>query len=171
MDASELVMAKMQEHGINTGLKGITYDQWWDRIYTSEYQVTTYTKNNSGPLLQPTYPRAYTPVQHSTYWAPEWGFWYETEGEAGEEPTGAPRDLQKLFDEVNVTADEGKRIELFTQIYHDYLVFFPDIITVGRPAAPGVVKNNMRNVPEVALQAWPLRTPWLTNPEQYYFKG
>jgi peptide/nickel transport system substrate-binding protein len=128
-----------------------------------------YGKNNSGPLLQPIYARAYTPVAHSTYWAPEWGFWYETGGEAGEEPTGMPRQLQEMFDEVSVTADEGKRIELFSEIYHLYLEFFPDAICAGRAPDPGVVKNNMHNVPEVAPQAWPLRTPWLTHPEQYYF--
>ncbi len=170
MDASELVMAKMQEAGINTGLKGITYDQWWDRIYTSEYQIVTYTKNNMGPLLQPIYPRAYTPVAHSTYWAPEWGNWYASEGQAGEEPTGTPRKLQEMFDQVVQTADEAKRVELFTQIYHLYLEFFPDIITVGRSPDPGVVKNNFRNVPDKCYQSWPLRTPALADPEQFFFK-
>ena len=149
----------------------MTYDQWWDRIYTSEYQITTYGKNNSGPLQQAIYARAYACSEHSCYWAPEWGNWYQTNGEAGEEPTGAPRELQNLFSEVLVTADEAKRVELFTQIYHDYLVFFPDAITTGRAPDPGVVSNSMKNVPEVALQSWPLRTPALTDVEQYYFES
>ncbi|MFN2231272.1 MAG: ABC transporter substrate-binding protein, partial [Anaerolineae bacterium] len=147
MDGSELVMAKMQAVGINTALKGVTYDQWWDRIYTSEYQFTTYMKDNSGPLIQAIYARAYACSEHSTYWAPEWGNWYQTGGEAGEEPTGVPRQLQLLYDEVKITPDEATRIELFEQIYHESLAFLPDIITAGRAPAPGVVKNNMRNVP------------------------
>ncbi|MBN1641644.1 MAG: ABC transporter substrate-binding protein [Anaerolineae bacterium] len=171
MDASELVMSKMQAVGINTALKGVTYDQWWDRIYTSEYQITTYMKDNSGPLLQPVYARAYACSERSTYWAPEWGFWYQTNGESGVEPTGEPRQLQLLFDEVKVTADEGKRIELFTQIYHDSLAFFPDIITAGRSPAPGVVKNNMGNVPDKSYSSYPLRTPWVSSPDQYYYKS
>jgi peptide/nickel transport system substrate-binding protein len=170
MDASELAMAKMQAVGITTALKGITYDQWWDRIYTSEYQVTTYMKDNSGPLIQAIYARAYACSEHSTYWAPEWGNWYQTKGEAGEEPTGVPRDLQLLFDEINVTADEAKRVELFTQIYHDSLAYFADIITAGRSPAPGVVKNNMHNVPEKSYMSYPLRTPWITSPDQYFYK-
>jgi peptide/nickel transport system substrate-binding protein len=170
MDASELLMAAMQGVGINTALKGITYDQWWDRIYTSEYQITTYSKNNSGALLQPIYARAYACSERSTYWAPEWGYWYQTNGEAGEEPTGVPRQLQLLFDEVKITADEAKRVELFEQIYHDSLAFLPDIITAGRAPAPVVVKNNMRNVPEESLSAYPLRTPWLSSPDQYFYK-
>ena len=170
MDGSELVVAKMQEAGINAALKGIPYANWWDRIYTSEYQITTYYKDNSGPLLQAIYERAYTPTQRSTYWAPEWGLWYSTNGEAGEEPTGEPRELQKLYDQIKDTADEATRVELFTQLYHDYLVFFPDIITCGRKVDPGVVKNNFHNVPDQSRQSWPLKTPALTNPEQYFFR-
>ena len=170
-DASELIAAKMQAVGLNAANKAVTYDQWWDRIYTSEYQITNYSQNNSGPLLQAIYARAYACSERSTYWAPEWGYWYQTGGEAGEEPTGVPRELQKLFDEIKVTADEGKRIELFTQIYHDYLAFFPAIITAGRSPDPGVVKLNMRNVPDVSLQAWPLRTPWLSQCYMYYYES
>ena len=170
MDATELVVAKMQEAGINTAATGIPYANWWDRIYTSEYQMTTYIKTNASPLILQIYERAYTPTQHSTYWAPEWGNWYATGGEAGEEPTGEPRELQKLFDQIGITPGEQDRIEIFTQIMHDYLVFFPDILTAGRTPDPCVIKNNFHNVPEKSLQSWPLKTPALTNPEQYFFR-
>ncbi|MFN2229107.1 MAG: hypothetical protein ACK2VA_05005, partial [Anaerolineae bacterium] len=76
----------------------------------------------------------------------------------------------QLFDEIQVTADETTRIELFTQIYHDSLAYFPDIICAGRSPAPGVVKNNMRNVPDKSYMSYPLRTPWITSPDQYWFE-
>lgn len=171
MDACELIIASMQQAGLNAALKGVTYDQWWDRVYTSEYQLLGYTMSNYGPLLEPTYPRDYTPVDHSTYWAPEWGNWYQTEGEAGTEPTGTPRELQKMFDGVKIEPDEAKRIELFTQIYVEYLKFLPSVISAGRPANPGVVNIKMHNVPDQCPQSWTLRTPALANPEQFFFES
>jgi peptide/nickel transport system substrate-binding protein len=171
MAGGELMVAALQKAGINCAIKGVTDDQWWDRVYSVEYQFVVYLKNNSGPLLQAVYARAYTPVQHSTYWAPEWGYWYETGGKSGKEPSGAPRDLQQLFKQVEETADANKRIELFTQIYHDYLVFFPDIIAAGRIPQPVIVTNKMHNVPETAASAWTVKTPALTNPEQYFFES
>jgi peptide/nickel transport system substrate-binding protein len=103
MAGGELMVAALQKAGINCAIKGVTDDQWWDRVYSVEYQFVVYLKNNSGPLLQAVYARAYTPVQHSTYWAPEWGYWYETGGKSGKEPSGAPRDLQQLFKQVEET--------------------------------------------------------------------
>jgi peptide/nickel transport system substrate-binding protein len=171
MAAGELFVASLQEAGINAAIEGVTNDLWWNRIYSSEYQAAIYLKNNSGALIQPIYARAYTPVQHSCYWAPEWGNWYETQGQAGVEPEGEPRDLQRMYDVVAGTIDQDQRIEGFTEIYHKYLEFFPDVICVGRAPDPGIVKNNFYNVPENSFQAWTLKTPALATPEQFFIKS
>ncbi len=170
-DVCELIVTYWQKIGINAAFKPITYDLWWDRIFTSEYQVAGYLQSSLDPIIQAIYARAYTPVEHSTYWAPEWGNWYATGGKAGEEPTGDARESQKLYDQLKVTVDQAKQVEIMTEIYRLYLKNLWSIITVGRYPAPMIVKNNFRNVPETGINAWPLKSPAYTRPEQYFFKS
>ncbi|MCD6290731.1 MAG: ABC transporter substrate-binding protein, partial [Anaerolineae bacterium] len=170
-DVCELVVSYWKKLGINAAFKPITYDLWWDRIYTSEYQVAGYAQANLSPVVQAIYARAYAPIEHSTYWAPEWGNWYVTGGKAGEEPTGDAREAQKIYDELKMTTDADKQVELMTQIYRLYLKNVWSIITVGRYPAPMIVKKNFRNVPEKGINAWPLKSPGYTRPEQYFFKS
>jgi peptide/nickel transport system substrate-binding protein len=167
-EVCQLIVGYWQEIGINAAFKPVTYDLWWDRIGTSEYQVAGYLQANLDPIIQTIYARAYAPVATSSYYAPEWGRWYTTDGTAGMEPTGDALEAQQIYDQIKVTVDPDEQIELMKDIYRIWLRNVWTIVTVGRYPAPMIVKNNFHNVPEEGINSWPLKTPNYTHPEQYF---
>ena len=97
--------------------------------------------------------------------------WYRTDGAEGMEP---PDDIKKLVEII----DEGKisgrdrQIELAQELFKIWADNIWEIGTVGlTPMIQGVIvaNENLLNVPEVAGNDWPLRTPGDTRPEQYFF--
>ncbi len=167
-EVSELVAGYWRKIGINAGVKPITYDLWWDWVYASEYQVASYYNVSHDGLLQVPYARDVCAVDRSTYWAPNYGYWYATNGAAGEEPPGEIRESQQVFDQLKLEVDPQKAMDLWTDVFRYYIKNMWSIITVGRYPQPMIVKNYMRNVAKVANDGWVTRSPWYVVPEQWW---
>ena len=166
----ELIISYWQKVGINAAFKPITYDLWWDRIYTSEYQVAGYLLENADTLVNLTYPRNYFVTEQSCYWAPEWGYWYQTGGVAGQEPEGEPRRLQQLYDKVKGVVDPAEQADIMKDAFRSWLTNFWTVHTVGRYPNPLIVNKKFKNVPRTGINTWPLRSPAYTRPEQYWLE-
>jgi peptide/nickel transport system substrate-binding protein len=79
--------------------------------------------------------------------------------------------LMDIIDEAKVSGRE-RQIELAHELFQIWTDNVWEIGTVGlTPMVQGVIVANakLRNVPEVAGNDWPLRTPGNTRPEQYFF--
>ncbi len=77
-----------------------------------------------------------------------------------------------IIDEAKVSGRE-RQIELAKELFTVWADNVWEIGTVGlTPMIQGVlvVNDNLMNVPEVAGNDWPLRTPGDTRPEQYFFR-
>ena len=72
-----------------------------------------------------------------------------------------------LFSEIENTIDEQEQIRLFKKIIDINFENLWVIGTVGGIPQLFIVNDNFRNVPEVAVGCWPLRTPGATAPESY----
>ncbi len=97
--------------------------------------------------------------------------WYETNGAEGLEPPDEIKQLVEIIDEAKVSGRD-RQIELAQELFKIWADNVYEIGTVGlTPMIQGVVvaNENLRNVPEVAGNDWPLRTPGDTRPEQYFF--
>ena len=68
------------------------------------------------------------------------------------------------------TADFDEQKALFRQILERWMEDPWTIAICTPPPQPVIVKNSMRNVPEVAISEWNLLTPGATATEQYFFK-
>jgi peptide/nickel transport system substrate-binding protein len=103
--------------------------------------------------------------------APLVGKWYFTNGAEGVEPPPEIKQLVDLIDEGK-TSPRGRQIEIAQELFKVWSDNVWEIGTVGlTPMIQGVlvVNDNLMNVPEVAGNDWPLRTPGDTRPEQYFF--
>jgi peptide/nickel transport system substrate-binding protein len=103
--------------------------------------------------------------------APLVRIWYQTNGAEGVEPTPVIKQIVDIIDEAKVSA-RGRQIELAQELFRIWADNVFEIGTVGlTPSVQGVVvvNANLRNVPEVAGNDWPLRTPGDTRPEQYFY--
>ena len=116
-------------------------------------------------------PENWIPISQFCAWAPLWGAWYETKGTGGEEPPEEIKELTELYEKITITVDEKERQALIDRLVDFYVKNIPIIGAVGEWPIIGVVKNNFRNVPEVAR--WDtsvLGSPGYTCPEQYFMK-
>ena len=76
----------------------------------------------------------------------------------------------EIYDQAVAEVDEEKRIELASQVLDIASENLWAIGTLLLAQSAFVVKNNFRNIPEVAISDWILRTPKNTHTEQYFFK-
>jgi len=98
--------------------------------------------------------------------------WYETGGAEGMEPPAEIKRLVEITDEAKTVGRE-RQVELAQELFRVWADNAWQIGTVGlTPMIQGVIVANedLRNVPEVAGNDWPLRTPGDTRPEQYFFE-
>jgi len=103
--------------------------------------------------------------------APLYGKWYLSGGEEGIEPPDDIKQLVNLIDEGKVSP-RSQQIEIAQELFKLWADNVWEIGTVGlTPMVQGVVvvNDNMKNVPAVAGNDWPLRTPGDTRPEQFFY--
>jgi peptide/nickel transport system substrate-binding protein len=97
--------------------------------------------------------------------------WYASDGAEGVEPPADIKQIVDIIDEAKVSP-RSRQIELAQELFRIWADNVWEIGTVGlTPMVQGVVVVNadLQNVPEVAGNDWPLRTPGDTRPEQYFY--
>ena len=107
----------------------------------------------------------------ATIFAVETRTWYATGGERGIEPTGSIKRIVDIIEEAKTVGVE-QQIELAKELFTITSTELYGIGTVGlTPMIQGVVVVNqdLRNVPLVVANDWPLRTPGDARPEQFFF--
>ena len=113
------------------------------------------------PLFAPDFLMPYTYALYGM----DYLFWLMSNGERGEKPTPEMLRRIELFKQVERTVDETERVSLFKEIIHRQELL--TLGTVGEIPSLVIVKNNFRNVPEVAVSSNTVRTPGATAPESY----
>ncbi len=107
----------------------------------------------------------------SAGFAPLVGTWYITNGQKGVAPTGGLKRLLEIFEEGN-SLPRNMRTELGKELWRIHVNNLYMIGTVGQsPAMNGVVvvKNNFRNVPDVAPNSSAMQNPGIARTEQFFF--
>ncbi len=167
---AELLVIHWRAIGININLSVEERSFWGRRQTNNDHQLNMWI---SGGSENPwTYPNFTIPVIRGSL-APQVGFWYMTNGKNGVAPTGELRRLLEIFDQGNSLPKED-RIELGKELWRIHVDNQFVIGTVGQsPAMNGVVvvKNNFRNVPDIAPNSAALQTPGIARPDQFFFES
>ena len=169
VDAAEMVRADWEKLGIRTSVKSEDSTLFQTRSYANKVEVAGYLLTYTGWISDP---RDYVPVTSwGVYWGHQYALWYLSEGKSGLKP---PEDIAKLIDlyeNLCNTFDMKERAALEEALFKHYAEKVIAIPTVGLIPNLAVAKNNFRNLPEMAINSWPLRFPGYFNPEQFFIQG
>ena len=167
-DAYELVARYWEKVGVKTTLKVVERALWFERMMSSNFDVSGTDITTFLWILQPDW---YVPMLSRTFWAPLYGLWYETKGKSGEEPPPDIRRLQTLFDQVLVTVNTEERAKLGQEIMrlHEENVWVIGVVQL--PFQPVVVSKDLINVRKAGIASFRLQHIGQTWPEQVSFKA
>jgi peptide/nickel transport system substrate-binding protein len=121
----------------------------------------------AGEIVPVLDPRWFIPYSAASHYGLDYAQWYLTGGRKGEQPPPPMLRAIELFGQLQRTLDEAEQIRLFKEIIEINRQHLWVIGGVGGIPPIFIVKDNFRNVPEVAVACWPMRTPGATAPECY----
>lgn len=155
--------------GIKVALKPLTVPIHATRASTTEMDFTIWARGRGlHPLIDPQFFFPSTPGRATA--AVLYAEWYQSGRKKGEAPTGAILEVMNLYDEYRTTVDPGERLQIGKRIIRLSTENLWGIGTVGAAPLPVIVKNNLKNIPEVATRDWLLMQIAHIDPEQFSFK-
>jgi len=167
-DIAEMIKGYLKNVGLKVSIKTQETSLWVTRAIAGEHQIGLYAASGAYyPLIDNVW---FFPVSGYCYWAPLYGIWYSSGGKSGEEPPAEIKQLLKLYDQAVLAVGEKERTLLVKRALD---IYSKNLWTIGI-VAPNtrlvIVKNELRNVPEVTVHENVNFCPGHTNPEQWFFK-
>ena len=167
-DVGELTKEYWEAVGVKTNLDVIERSLWQQRYVSNDMDVSMWS--GTAGMMPLTWPRYYVPTGGQVLWAPDWQFWYESNGARGEEPPDFMKQAIALYDKIKVTVDPAKQHELFKEILRIKVDHLWNIgLLSPSPPIVGVVNAKLRNVPERAIYSDIARSPGNFVPEQFFY--
>ncbi|MFH5776298.1 ABC transporter substrate-binding protein [Paracoccus broussonetiae] len=168
VDTLELVKAHWAELGFDVKVNTIERALYYTRGDDNAHDAQVWPgPGGLDPMLDPRDFFAFHP-QGSRYAIP-WAMWYTSNGADGEEPPESQKQRFKLFDEARATADLNKRGEIMKQVFDLTAEAFETVGVCLAVGGFGIIRNNLRNVPETQPDSWSWPNPGPALPQQFYF--
>ena len=168
LDGIQLVVKNWQALGLKVDLKTMDRSLYWPRATGNQVQMAVWGIDRGlEPMVDPIYQ---IPFDNRSWFAPQWGVWYNTGGKQGEKPEGSAAQVQQLYDQFKSTVDPAKQIQIAQQICKIAADDVFAIGTVGMVPSIVVVKNYVQNVPDSAVTDWIMFSPNNLHPFQFWFK-
>ena len=168
VDTLELVKAQWAQIGIDIKVNTIERALYYSRGDDNAHDAAVWPgPGGLDPMLDPRDFFAFHP-QGSRYAIP-WTLWYTSNGEKGEEPPESQKQRFKLFDEARSTADLAKRGEIMKKLFDITAEEFETIGVCLAVGGFGIIRNNLRNVPEKQPDSWSWPNPGPALPQQFTF--
>lgn len=169
---SELVKEYWQTIGIDLNIKIISSELMWQRYAANEVQMGLSRGSGYLDTSFPLDPSQFVPMATGVNgcWCTLWAHWYISGGKEGEEPPEEVKKNLERWERMRVTIDDEERIRLGKEILRSQAENLWVIGTVGMAPRPIIVRNNLRNVPEVTIYTWDLYASTIAYPEQFFFK-
>jgi peptide/nickel transport system substrate-binding protein len=170
---AELVIEQWRENlGIAPTLKGHTGALMRERVQANDVAMNLADCDNTMDTMFIIRPHWAVPMfwGWSQAWSPQWGLWYTTNGEEGEEPPSDMIELLDKWERMKATIDEEERTQLGKEILRTQAENLHSIGTVGFAPVPIIVAENMRNVPEQQLWGWDCYFGSIFNAPTWYLK-
>jgi peptide/nickel transport system substrate-binding protein len=168
VDTLELVKAQWAGIGIDIKVNTIERALYYTRGDDNAHDAAVWPgPGGLDPMLDPRDFFAFHP-QGSRYAIP-WTLWYTSNGAKGEEPPESQKKRFKLFDEARSTADLEKRGAVMKQLFDITAEEFETIGVCLAVGGFGIIRNNLRNVPEKQPDSWTWPNPGPALPQQFTF--
>ncbi len=167
----ELVSNYWREVGIDLRLKIVDSSLQSARAQAGKMQMTVWHADRVTDILFPLQPDWWVPRRSgwdNAMWN-DWARWYQTDGRLGEEPPPIMQQLQAWGEEMRVTMDPARRIEVGKKILATHAENVWMIGTVGLAPHPVVITERLRGVPPEAIWGWDNRWTLSYHPATWYF--
>lgn len=155
VDILQLVRDSWQKVGLKAHIKVLQRDVMRNRIFAGETLMAVWKGMENGLPTAEMPPLELAPVSQIQLQWPQWGMYYETQGQAGAPVDLDPaKELRALYDQWQATADADEKAEIWRKmlsIYSDQVFSIGIIRGVPQPV---VVSGSLRNVPEEAIYNW-----------------
>lgn len=154
---AQLVLEQWRENlGIEATLKGYTAELMETRIRANDVQMNLGDCDNAMDIMFTLTPYWSVPMNWGWEWSwnTQWGLWYQTNGEQGEEPPQHMKDLLTTWEQMKATLDEDERTRLGKEILKQQAENLWAVGTVGMAPVPIIAATNLRNVPDEQLWGW-----------------
>ena len=142
---SELVTNYWREVGIELKFSIIERSLFSLRTNNADYDLTTWIMEPSQLKYRTDSPASgwFLTVGH---WAPMWRNWYQTNGESGEEPVGAAKEMLDIGHAMRNELDDAK----WQEMGKEFMLMFAENVfaigTVGLPPRPMIFRRNIMNL-------------------------
>ncbi|MBT9369812.1 ABC transporter substrate-binding protein [Rhizobium sp. CSW-27] len=168
VDTLELVKSHWAGIGIDVKVNTIERALYYTRGDDNAHDAAVWPgPGGLDPMLDPRDFFAFHP--QGTRYAIPWTLWYTSNGTKGEEPPESQKKRFKLFDEARSTADLDKRGAIMKQLFDITAEEFETIGVCLAVGGFGIIRNNLRNVPEKQPDSWSWPNPGPALPQQFTF--
>ena len=154
-DVLELVRDSWLKIGIKIFSKPSQRNVFRNRIFSGETAMSIWSGIENGLITANSSPAEFVPTSQQSLQWPKWGQYYETNGKAGEKPTGEHViHLLELYQRWKNTAAQKEKSEIWEKILK---IHSDQIYSIGLVAAvlqPVVVSSRLKNVPLSAIYNW-----------------
>jgi peptide/nickel transport system substrate-binding protein len=170
---AELMIEFLREVGITFNVRSVAREQVRALIDNNDMEVGIWIGDKCSDAMFPHSPEWHVPYLTTGWnvWGMAYAQWYSTDGAQGEEPTGDVARVQELFEEMQITVDEDRRLEIGTEILGLNAANLWNIGDVGEVPIPVILGSNFRNYPAEGFTGF----SWLGNYnyqiEQTFFEG
>lgn len=171
VEGMELIRQYWAEVGVELNVQVVDRSIQWERKDANELEIFVWAGGGGGGLDVLLNPQSYFPDRAGAFQAPAWGSWYASRGADGIEPPDFVQDMMNMYRDLVQIADPDEQIALMNQIIQISADWYPEICITTQPDLFGIVKNNMRNVPDSMIASATYPDPAPTNPETYFFIG
>lgn len=179
IDTIELVVSYWEQVGINALLRPGDRSLIGARVDVADYDVyANRPLDGGGGETVVTNVHNLVPLNTLANWALGWASWNAQRQGVGagysvaaQEPPEAVQGQLELYDQLTAEGDVDRQVEIMAEILQIAADEFFHIGISSEAPGFGVVKNNMRNVPDTMFNSYSWPTPAPTNPAQYFFEG
>ena len=154
-DVLELVRDSWLKIGIKIFSKPSQRNVFRNRIFSGETAMSIWSGVENGLITADSSPAEFVPTSQQSLQWPKWGQYHETNGKAGEKPTGEHViHLLELYQRWKNTAARKEKSKIWEKILK---IHSDQIYSIGLVAAvlqPVVVSSQLKNVPLSAIYNW-----------------
>jgi peptide/nickel transport system substrate-binding protein len=172
VDALELVADTWRQIGVELLIRPSQREVLRRRVMSGEAVMSVSHSDLFGLPTPDMSPMELAPVNSIQLQWSQWGLWYETKGQSGEEPPPVARRLTALYDQWLRSTDRAERARIWGEMLDINAEEVFSIGILGGTLQPVVVKNGLRGVPEHGVYAWdPGAHFGLYSPDTFYWEG
>jgi ABC-type transport system substrate-binding protein len=163
----ELAVNYWRKLGINAQMKMRSGPVKWRMYSTGKWDIWVHKEGGNywGPLdggtVAPCHPASSVHISR-------WTAWLRSGGRIGVEPPDHIKDLDYMWQKVLTAPNDAEKFARWQELMDRTARELPALGVMTSPGKVVLVKNNFKNVPNLALAGWIAHDPGNCNPEVFY---